>query len=195
MVLKQDDFDSEEIAAAALLAGDVAVLPTDTIYGFSAVAGERGKRAIQNLKGRGDEKPFIELIATPEDLKKISDTQVPQELLDLWPAPLTIIVEKKDGSGTVGVRCPKDAWLRSVIEKVGSPIYSTSVNESGKAPLTSAREIIRKWRKKVPLIVDAGDCEESKPSTIVKVVPDGSGWELQVLRQGQVSLDFLEETD
>lgn len=193
MVLKQDDNNSDEIAAAALLAGDVVVLPTDTIYGFSAIVGARGKRAIQALKGRDDEKPFIELIAQPSDIKKITDMELPEGLLKLWPAPLTIIVERREGGGSVGVRCPKDEWLRSVITRVGSPIYSTSVNESGKPPLITAREIIRKWKKRVPLIINAGDCEDATPSTIVKVVQDELQYELLVLRQGKVALETLEE--
>ena len=82
------------------------------------------------------------------------------------------------------MRCPGDAWLRDVIEAVGKPIYSTSVNRSGKAVLSNIEEILREFTDDVSLIVDDGDKTNALPSTIVKF--DGN---MTVIRQGAVRID------
>ncbi|MCR4714707.1 MAG: L-threonylcarbamoyladenylate synthase [Treponemataceae bacterium] len=162
---------------------------------------------IRRIKGREAYKPFIQLISSPEDINLITDDPLPDELFSLWPGALTIIVNDKrdntavdaaDGSDesvvasagdfaakpkkTVAVRCPGDAWLREVIRETGAPIYSTSVNRSGKPVLTDIADIIEEFGKEVELIIDDGDKRNAVPSTIVSLV-DGK---CKVIRQGSV---------
>lgn len=168
---------------------------------------------IRRIKGREAYKPFIQLIAAPEDIKLITDDPIPDELFSLWPGALTIIVNDKRagaafgageasrvgeavdsaGSGsasdcaekpktTVAVRCPGDAWLREVIRETGAPIYSTSVNRSGKPVLSDIADIVAEFGKEVELIIDDGDKRNALPSTIVSV----ANGKCTVLRQGSV---------
>lgn len=181
MVCKKADSESVELTAECIKKGGVVVVPTDTVYGFSSIVDLKNKTSfctqslIQKIKGRGEDKPFIQLIAKPQDLAQYTEEILPPELLSLWPGPLTVIVKiKKDSplaacAETVAFRCPGDQWLRSVIEKCGAPIYSTSVNRSGKAVLSNLEEIKEEFGKEVDLIVDDGDKKNAVPSTIVKL--------------------------
>ena len=170
--------DSIERTAEILKNGGVVIIPTDTVYGFSGDGDE-----IRVVKGRSETKPFIQLIAKPEDLALYTDDIIPENLLNKWPGALTIIVNNKNG-GTTAYRCPGDEWLRCVIELCGSPIYSTSVNRSGQPVLDTQEAIIKEFEKEVDLIITDGDKKGAKPSTLVNIA-DG---QIKILRQGDVEL-------
>ena len=112
----KSDFDSIKKCADSLKNAQVVIIPTDTVYGFSAIVDDESKtkEKIQKIKGRGDEKPFIQLISSPEDIKKYTDDEIPSNLLDYWPGPLTIIVNDKRINSTTAFRCPADEWLRKL---------------------------------------------------------------------------------
>ena len=190
MTCSKSDSDSISIAAETLRKGGVAILPTDTVYGFSGIVDCPGKKAfctekrIREIKGRSETKPFIQLISSPDEISRFSDETMPEELLRLWPGPLTVILKLKTGESTA-FRCPGDEWLRRVIESCGSPIYSTSVNRSGKPVLRSIQDIRREFEGEVDLIVDDGDTGESLPSTIVKI-EDGR---ILTVRQGALKIE------
>lgn len=228
MVLKKSR-DAIKSVVDALKGGNVVILPTDTIYGFSGVAGTAfdAARKIQCLKGRDKDKPFIELIADAADVKSITNDVIPQSLLNLWPAPLTIIVKKACNKSaplnndncakyhnslkadtavnkgaskaaikcesdscalpTVALRCPKDEWLRTVIRCLGHPIYSTSVNIAGDPPLVKISDIIDRFSKTIPLIIDDSDNLNSAPSTIVRVTRDG----YELVRRGALDISNI----
>lgn len=188
-VICKGDEASAATTAEVLKAGGVVIIPTDTVYGFSGLAvpepveGTSTDARIRTIKGRSETKPMIQLIACPEDLIKYSGDDLPANLLQKWPGALTIIVNDKRG-GTTAFRCPGDEWLRSVIALCGGPIYSTSVNRSGKPVLDEEDAIIKEFGSEVDLIVKDGDKKGAKPSTIVSIT-DG---EIKVLRQGDVQI-------
>lgn len=194
MICRKSDDVSAQIAADYIRRGKVVVLPTDTVYGFSGIVDGRHysyhtDKKIMEIKGREENKHFIQLLARPEDLKKYTRDVVPEEILSYWPGPLTIIVHTfaEDGNfETTAFRCPGDEWLRKVISICGAPIYSTSVNRSGSSVLDNIQQIKSEFGKEVELIVDDGDKKGGVPSTIVAI--DESG-KVNVLRQGQIHLN------
>ena len=121
MVILKKDPKSLETAASVLKKGEIIIVPTDTVYGFSGIM-PFTKEKIVKIKKRGAEKSCISLIEKPQDIYKYTDTPVPEILLNLWPAPLSIIVRDKEGRGTSAFRCPDDVWLRNLIGKTGFPI-------------------------------------------------------------------------
>lgn len=170
--------DDEAIAdiAAVLLRGGVALLPTDTIYGLHAVAGDDAAVArVAKLKGRGDGKPFVVIAASAGQLREFG-ADVPEALEGLWPAPLTAILRR--GEGTVAARVPELAWLRKLLEQIG-PLVSTSANRSGTPPISSIDELENQVAEGVDFALDAG-MVEGEPSTIV----DFTGESPQILREG-----------
>ena len=176
--------NSAVAAAAELKQGHIVIIPTDTIYGFSGLIGKTAE-AIARIKGRAENKPFIALIAEPADIYRYTDIKIPEHILNLWPAPLTLIVPLK-GQGTQAFRCPADEWLRNVVAAAGDAVYSTSVNRSGMPPLTDISTICREFEDSVALIVDGGNLE-GLPSTLV----DLTSGTPRVLRQGAVVIDLI----
>lgn len=190
MIILRSDGNSVEFVSRVLLEGSVVVLPTDTVYGFSGVVPE-SEDVIRKIKGRDETKPFIQLIAEPEDIYRYTDEVLPDQLLALWPGALTVIVPLKKilitGESevtTVAFRCPGDGWLRQIIKAVGKPIYSTSVNRSGQPVLPSVLEIDKEFGGEVKLIVDGGSTENALPSTLVKFEKG----KCIILRQGDVCI-------
>ena len=193
MICRKCDEESALIAADYLRRGKIAVLPTDTVYGFSGIVDGRHysfrtAERICGIKRRSEKKGLIRLIASPDDLRKYTRDNVPDRLLERWPGALTIIVRPSDdgmGTETAAFRCPGDEWLRKVIALCGAPIYSTSVNRSGLPVLDNIRQIKSEFGKEVDLIVDDGDKKGGLPSTIVSVDEDGG---VRIIRQGALSV-------
>ena len=106
--------NSAAAAAAELKREQIVIIPTDTIYGFSGLIGKTAE-TIAHIKGREENKPFIALIAEPADIYRYTDIVIPERLLALWPAPLTLIVPLKGTEqGTQAFRCPADEFEDSV---------------------------------------------------------------------------------
>lgn len=199
MRLQKSDPCSIELCAAALLRGEVLIIPTDTVYGFSGIVPESEER-IRRIKGRDETKPFIQLLADPEDLALYSDSLLPPVIRALMPGALTVIVKNSiknaepfvsagasaGCAGTTAFRCPDDDWLRVLIRKCGKPLYSTSVNRSGFPVLTDIDIMEKEFGAEVFYIVDGGEKKDALPSTIV----DLSGGTPKIIRQGAVRIDL-----
>jgi L-threonylcarbamoyladenylate synthase len=204
LIIKKDSPFSSEKTARVLREGARVIIPTDTVYGFSALAPLRGEAAyearknaaaISDIKGRdGEAKPLIRLVARPEDIFFYAADPIPASLLRKWPGALTVIARLKNelvfegGSAedaSCAFRCPADAWLCDVIERAGAPIFSTSANRTGQPVITKIERIIEEFSRDVNLIVDGGDTKEALPSTIVAVSTNA----LTVVRQGAVIAD------
>lgn len=156
--------DTLEKTVKALAEGNVMVLPCDTIYGICARIGQEEMEAIYSLKERDPRKPLLQL-ATKEQAEEIC--MVPSDILSAWPCALTAIMKRKDGNGTLALRVPDDPFLQKVLARLGSPIYSTSVNISGHATLTSITDIILLFNGKIPYFVVSQEKQGTVPSTLL----------------------------
>ena len=187
MIISKNNENSAQITAKILQNGGIAILPTDTVYGFSAVVDSDTAQKIRKIKGRAENKPFIQLIGEPDDIFDYTDDFIPPEILTKWPGALTIIVHNKksfDDEQTTAFRCPKDSWLRSIIKMCKSPIFSTSVNKSGCPILETPQEIQDTFENQVDFIVDDGEKKGALPSTLIKL----ENGNVQVIRQGEVNI-------
>lgn len=188
-IISREEAFSEKIVAECILKGGVCVIPTDTVYGFSGIV-PWSKNKIQTIKGRDEGKSFIQLIADPNEIYNYTSLSIPSRLFSLWPGALTLVVPVSKGDNadsTIAFRCPGDAWLRKVVELVGSPIYSTSVNRSGQPVMYKLQSICDEFLGEVDLVVD-GDkiiAPDAKASTLVELTDDG---QCKVLRQGSVTI-------
>ena len=200
MTINKCDKESIKSVVSALKNGGVLVLPTDTVYGFSGIVDINNSlpsfktdEQIRHIKGRDENKPLIQLIGNPSDIKKYTDVTIPSSLLNKWPGALTIIVPIKKDSPyknpslyeTVAFRCPGDEWLRTIINELDSPIFSTSVNRSGCPVLDTVSSIKEEFENETSLIIDDGDKKGGVPSTLVSIL-DGN---IKVLRQGIIKID------
>ncbi|HXH40215.1 MAG TPA: L-threonylcarbamoyladenylate synthase [Thermoanaerobaculia bacterium] len=173
--------------AGVLRAGGIALIPTDTIYGLHAVAtDQRAMARITAMKGRGDDKPFVVIASSIDQLRALGAT-VPEELRRIWPAPLTAILAA--GGSTIAVRIPDLPWLRALLDRTG-PLVSTSANRSGEPPVTSPQALSEDMQNGLDGLLDQGS-RKGRPSTIV----DLTGAEPRLLREGDAGFaQFLRKT-
>ena len=181
MIITVDNPEAVRTAHTVLARGGVAVLPTDTIYGFSGLVPDTSDR-IRSLKGRGDDKPFLMLIGDPDWINSYSDLPFPGALRRFWPGPLTIVFPGRSPGEKHAFRLPDHPFLSEVLALTGRPLYSTSVNLSGESFLWKIDEIVNRFESLTDLIVAAGD----KPGTAPSTVLDVSTRPYTVIRQGEV---------
>jgi tRNA threonylcarbamoyl adenosine modification protein (Sua5/YciO/YrdC/YwlC family) len=175
----------------ALRAGQVVVLPTDTVYGLAALPTDAAAvDQVFALKGRAADTPLAVLCA---DLKQAlglaaEPGAVRAAAQRWWPGPLTLVVTRRPGidlhlgepPDTIGLRVPDHALVRAVATAVG-PIAATSANRHGDPPATTAAEAEAALGDGLGLVVDGGRLEASA-STVV----DTTGPTWRVLRDGPI---------
>ena len=178
-------------AAEALRAGEIVVLPTDTVYGVAADAfSSAGTGRVFTAKERSRRYPLPVLVRNPKQLAGLV-TQVPKSAERLmaayWPGPLTLVVEAEPNlvwdlgraDGTVAVRMPFDDVTLEVIRAVG-PLAVTSANRSGQPPATDVAMAREQLGDAVRYYLDDGERRARPPSTII----DLTRREPHVLRAG-----------
>jgi len=156
--------------------GSVAILPCDTIYGLCAAYGV-GEKALMDLKGRDGNKPFL-VLATIEQAKAMC-SDIPENILNAWPAALTVILNKREG-GTIAIRVPNDDFLQKLLKQVGCPIYSTSVNIAGEPSLLNLTAICKRFEALVDVVVRGDEIQGRVPSTLI----DATCSPYRLVRQG-----------
>ena len=177
MVIKKHGLGAVSNSADIIRDGGLVITPCDTIYGIIGIAPD-AEQAIREAKGRGEEKPFITLLSSPQKAAEYSVNVIPPEILGLWPGPLTLILRGMR-DGTAGFRVPEDDFLIAILSLTG-PLYSTSVNYSGEAPLWRINDIIDMFESRVDLIIDDGDLPGKAPSTVLDITSKP----FRILRQG-----------
>lgn len=187
-----------ERAAAALAAGGVVVLPTDTVYGLAALPGDRSATdRLFRLKERSDRTPLAVLCATPDQALELADPQalapLRQATARWWPGPLTVVAPRRVGVTlhlgepvtTIGLRVPDDDLVRALAGRVG-PIAATSANRHGEPTPATAIEAAEGLLGPVDLVVDGGPLEGGA-STVV----DATTTPWRVLREGPITAQDL----
>lgn len=192
-----DDLCADIIAT--LDSGGVTVLPTDTIYGLSCrMDRPEALKRLLAIKGRDASRGLILLVSSPAEAGTLSSqiTDAAAHLMSTyWPGPLTLLLPASAGTprevlsaeGLVAVRQPKHPLLVEILQAIGAPITSTSVNRAGEPPLVTPAAIVREFGDVVDLVVDAGPSPGALPSTIVDV----SGHPPRLVRVGELVLDQL----
>ena len=171
--------------------GKTILYPTDTVWGLGCDAtNSRAVAKIYELKNRVASKSLIILVNNIKMLKNY--VSIPNKVLEILenPAkPTTIIyqnpqliaenvISKEDN--TVAIRIVQDEFCKTLIQKFGKPIVSTSANVSGDDTPKSFSEISKPILDGVDYIVDLHkERETTKSSTILKIV----GEEIVVLRE------------
>ena len=156
--------------------GEVGIIPSDTIYGISSLVTEEAMERIYEIKERPQSKKLI-VLSDKNSLESLG-LIVPDEILSLWPSPLTVILPTKGGD-TLAVRVPDDKYLSSLLSETG-PLFSTSVNISGKPSLETFEEIYPVFSDRVDFIVRKENIVKGESSTLL----DATKKPCRVIRQG-----------
>jgi len=168
-------------ARRLLLGGGLLALPTETFYALAVNPLDAAALArLFAVKARPWDKPVLLLVADVQMLSQVA-REVPETgarlMARFWPGPLTLILPARPelprlltgGTGTVGVRQPKQAVTCRLLGALGFPVTGTSANRSGRPPLTLAAAVAREFGSEIDLILDAGPCPGGLPSSIVDV--------------------------
>lgn len=188
-------------AYRALAAGEVAIVPTDTVYGLAALPGSSGYEKIFELKQRpaGQVLPWLVPGADALDTYAAEASPAARRLARrFWPGALTIVVRASKraqelGSvapdGTVALRCPDEPTCLNLLERLGKPLCCTSANLHG-APAVSRRAELDPSFADVAGFGELPDCcRGGKASTIV----DCTGETPQILREGPIPEQLVRE--
>lgn len=190
-----------EEAQRILKGNGIVAVPTETFFGLAVNPfQEEALFRLFALKQRPPEKPVLLLIDGPPMLSQVVE-EIPEVAVRLmarfWPGPLTIIFPSQAhvprlitaGTGTLGVRQPRQPLTCRLISRLGHPITGTSANRTGKPPLSRAEDVAREFGDAVDLILEAGDCPGGKPSSIVDVCSSPP----RLVRRGAISTASLAE--
>lgn len=188
-------------AVAALAAGRLVALPTETVYGLGADATDgHAVAAIYEAKGRPSFNPLIAHVADLDSAEGhgIFDETARRLATAFWPGPLTLVVPKRPesaisdlataGLDSVGLRVPAPAVTREILRRFGRPVAAPSANRSGRISPTTAADVADDLGERVAVIVDAGAAPVGVESTIVACL-DGTA---RLLRPGGVARERIE---
>jgi L-threonylcarbamoyladenylate synthase len=174
-------------AVAALRAGNVALVPTETVVGL--VAAESGLPRVREIKGREADKPIALLCTSAEEAFGLAANVPPLAgyLAELyWPGPLTLVLDLPTG-GTIGVRVPAGRAVRDLLESYGGPLYATSANLSGEPARAAPDDVDPQVLEAVDIVV-MGEKGSGEASAVV----DLSGGNVRLVRAaGELSAQRL----
>jgi L-threonylcarbamoyladenylate synthase len=186
IILKKSDLE----AAEHLLGGEVVVIPTDTVYGLSAKAGnEQAVEKLYRLKNR-ESKPGTVIAAS---VNQLIDLGIKKRYLnavaDYWPGAISVEIPHgleylNQGTGRQAFRVVADEELLKLLEKTG-PLLTSSCNLPGQPPANNIVEAVNYFGTQVDAYVDGGDLSKREPSTLIRIVDDA----IEVIRPGAVKID------
>jgi L-threonylcarbamoyladenylate synthase len=167
-------------AAAVVRAGGIVAVPTETVYGLAADAGNAEAVArIYAAKGRPAFNPLIVHVADLAAAEALAVFDVDARALAaaFWPGPLTLVLPLREGAGvaslvtaglaTVAIRVPAHRAMQALIAAAGVPLAAPSANRSNGISPTRAAHVVASLGEKTPLVIDDGACPAGVESTIV----------------------------
>lgn len=210
-VLGWSEPGATEQVRRVLRAGGVLALPTETLYGFSCLAhSEIGIRRIMEMKGIRERRGFVALVgdvrAVRREVHPDQDARALEFLARVWPAPLTAVLRLSspvawgttlNGRHTAAFRVPDHEPLRLLLEDLGEPVLSTSLNRSGGIPLVRPEEILQEFGDLIDLLIqDDVDpvrhaADQERESRVASCLADFTVWPPQVLRPGAYDLETV----
>ena len=188
-------------AAEALAAGDLIILPTETVYGLAAdAANPTAVATLYEAKGRPRFNPLIAHVSDTAMATRVArlDDRALRLADAFWPGPITFVAPiagpelvcdlARAGLDTVAVRAPAHPLARAVIEAFGRPIVAPSANRSGRPSPTTFADAVAETGAAAAVALDGGPCQIGLESTVVSLL-DGPA---RLLRPGAVTRAQIE---
>ncbi|MGH6612061.1 MAG: L-threonylcarbamoyladenylate synthase [Burkholderiaceae bacterium] len=180
-------------AAQILDHGGVGAIPTDSCYALACHLDDRA--AVDRIRAirRIDERHLLTLMC--RDLSDIgqyakADNRRYRLLKNATPGPYTFILEatkevprrlSHPSRKTIGLRVPDNAVALGLLDVLGQPLLTTTLQLPGdELPLNEAQDIRERLAHEIDFVLDAGACG-IQPTTVV----DLTGAEAVLVRQGK----------
>ena len=192
--------DKIEEAAAALRVGGLVILPTETVYGLAADAGDaRAVAKVYEAKGRPAFNPLIAHVAGVEMARRVAvfDDRAETLAAAFWPGPLTLVLPIADtaavcdlaraGLDTVAVRAPAHPIAQALLKAFAGPLVAPSANRSGRPSPTTLAAALDETGAAAATALDGGPSRIGLESTVVALLD-----EPRLLRPGAVTRAEIE---
>ncbi|GBG97276.1 L-threonylcarbamoyladenylate synthase [Lactococcus termiticola] len=186
-------------AITALKSGQLAILPTETVYGlFADATNQKAVERLYAVKGRPVEKALNLNVSSFETIMQYSQNQpiyLEKLVKTFLPGPLTIILEASPavpewihiGKSTVGFRMPAIDETQAVIQSVGL-LVGPSANLTGQASPRYFADLSPEIKAASAVAI-----QDDSISGLDTTILDLTGPEPKILRQGALSWDELVE--
>jgi len=184
------------LATELFHSGKIFIYPTDTIYGLGGNPFDDGVvKKIADIKGRDEKKQFIWLLSDFENVMNYTEIVFENHLeflQKLWPAPVTVILNLNERTKTIAnqetaaIRIPQNDFCLKLLKEISRPLISTSVNRSGRDPVSQIEQIINDFSQDVDAIIFSSQPSEKISSTII----DLTSSQPRLIREG--SIKFVE---
>jgi tRNA threonylcarbamoyl adenosine modification protein (Sua5/YciO/YrdC/YwlC family) len=196
------DPDKIRQIAATLRDGGVVIYPTDTVYGMGCdIMNLRAVERICKIKGINPKKHNFSIICADlsniSQFTKVISKSVFKMMKKGLPGPFTFILEASNHvpkilhskKKTVGIRVPDHNVPRMLVEELGHPILTTSINDEDEVIeySTDPELIFEKYQHLVDVVIDGGYGQN-----IGSTVLDCTGDEVEVVREGLGKLEDIE---
>ena len=180
----------EEVATVLKNDGVISV-PTDTVYGICArINSSKAYLKLVSVKNRPSTKSFPVMCSDIEQIKSIAiiDEKALKLIKAFMPGPITLVLNKRpdvlsyiNNAGTretdeLAIRMAPTPFLKALIKEVGSPLFLSSANKSGKDVCRSLDEIEIECPTLDGMVM--GDLSFGEASTIV----DLTGIDIKIYR-------------
>ena len=172
--------DTVQAAVEALRGGRLVILPTETVYGLAADAGDAAAvAAIFEAKGRPRFNPLISHVADAQAARALAqfDAQANALADAFWPGPLTLVLPVLDndrisdlaraGLDSVAVRVPGHPLAREVLKAFGGPVVAPSANRSGRPSPTTHADAVEETGASAAASLD-GEARLLRPGAVTR---------------------------
>ncbi len=163
--------------------GEIALLPTDTVYGIiGQYENPLSEQKIFKLKQRSSKKKLPVAVNSIEMAQQyfVINKYALKLMKKYWPGPLTII------SGDYALRWSNCQVLNQLIDLAG-PLYLTSANISGQEPIKNIKEAKKIFTDKISNYINF---ETKKLTNNHSTIIDSNN--LKIIRQGNFVIDLAE---
>ena len=189
----------EEVVTILKSDGVISV-PTDTVYGICArINSSKAYLKLVSVKNRPSTKSFPVMCSDIEQIKSIAiiDEKALKLIKAFMPGPITLVLNKRpdvlsyiNNAGTretdeLAIRMAPTPFLKALIKEVGSPLFLSSANKSGKDVCRSLDEIEIECPTLDGMVM--GDVSFGEASTII----DCTDNDIKIQRQGPISEDEI----
>lgn len=175
--------------------GGVAIIPTDTLYGFAVDANSPEAVArIYRMKKRSERKPLILFLSAQTKMGDLGITTNPNQekiLSKFWPGPLTAIFPTPScevlggfSHPTIGLRVPAHSKLIELLSRYPGMLLTTSANRSGLPSDRNPENLLEDFCPEIDWLIEDGIMAGEIPSTVVDMTSEP----FKILRIGAADL-------
>ena len=191
-----------EKTVKSLKVGNLAALPTETVYGLAGNAYlKRAVKKIYKIKKRPKINPLIIHYYNFKDAEK--DVIFNQNFFKLYkkfcPGPISFVLKKRKKTkitplataylNTVAIRFPSNKIIRTILNLINFPLAMPSANLSARLSPIEALDVFDNFKKKIKIIINGGKSKVGIESTVIDLTGKP-----KILRPGIISEKEIKKT-